>query len=163
MMPDRALASPLAALALLSVWIGAALIVSAVVAPAAFAVLPTRTLAGALVGRVLPVLFWSGVFAGLASTALTWSLPSRSLRVAAGLAIAVASAIAQLGITPRIERIRVAIGGPIDSLAVDDARRLEFGRLHGLSVAMLGVATLAAVVAAVLIFLALASRSRVTT
>ena len=38
---------------------------SAVVAPAAFAVLPTRTLAGALVGRVLPVLFWCGMLVGV--------------------------------------------------------------------------------------------------
>jgi hypothetical protein len=162
-MPDRALALPLAALVLLSAWVGAALLVSAVVAPAAFAVLPTRTLAGALVGRVLPALFWSGVFVGVAATAMSWSLPSRPLRATAALAVVVASVVAQLGITPRIERIRAAVGGPIDALAVDDPRRLEFGRLHGLSVGMLGVATLAAVVAAILIFLSLASRSRVTT
>ena len=49
---------------LLAAWLGATIIVGAVVAPAAFAVLPSRTLAGALVGRVLPPLFWSGVAVG---------------------------------------------------------------------------------------------------
>src|SRR4029077_12340066 len=49
---------------LLAVWIGAALLFALVVAPAAFAVLPTRTLAGALVGRVLPVIFYAGVVIG---------------------------------------------------------------------------------------------------
>ena len=42
----------------LSAWLGAAVIVASVVTPAAFAVLPSRALAGALVGRVLPALFW---------------------------------------------------------------------------------------------------------
>jgi len=64
----------------LAVWIGAALLFTLVVAPAAFAVLPTRTLAGALVGRVLPVIFYAGVVAGVlvvildvAARANSWS------------------------------------------------------------------------------------------
>ena len=61
----RALGAHLTSLVVLSLWLGAALVVGAVVAPAAFAVLPTRTLAGALVGRVLPALFWSGAAVGL--------------------------------------------------------------------------------------------------
>ncbi|MDE3217575.1 MAG: DUF4149 domain-containing protein, partial [Gemmatimonadota bacterium] len=44
-----------------SVWLGAAVLLAAAVAPAAFAVLPSRSLAGDLVGRVLPVIFWSGM------------------------------------------------------------------------------------------------------
>ena len=54
-----------AVIALLAAWLGATIIVGAVVAPAAFAVLPTRTLAGAVVGRVLPPLFWSGAVIGV--------------------------------------------------------------------------------------------------
>src|SRR4051812_35395915 len=46
---------------LLSAWLGAAILVAAVLAPAAFRVLPTRTLAGAIVGAVLPVVFVSGL------------------------------------------------------------------------------------------------------
>ena len=41
--------SMLSLIAILAFWLGAALLFSAVVAPAVFAVLPTRTLAGAVV------------------------------------------------------------------------------------------------------------------
>ncbi|MDB4907449.1 MAG: hypothetical protein JWO05_2233 [Gemmatimonadetes bacterium] len=126
---------PLAVVIALSAWIGAALLVAAVVAPAAFAVLPSRTLAGALVGRVLPVLFWSGIVVGAAV------FPTS--RVASVIMVASAAA-AQLVVAPRIARIREAIGGPVDALAADDARRVTFGQLHGASVGLLGVTLLAA-------------------
>ena len=45
---------------MLALWLGAAGFFSAAVAPALFAVLPTRTLAGEVVGRVLPVVFYVG-------------------------------------------------------------------------------------------------------
>jgi hypothetical protein len=63
----------------------------------------------------------------------------------------VASAVAQLVIGPRIERLRADIGGVLESLAADDPRRAAFGRLHGMSVAWMGLAMLAAAVAAFLI------------
>ena len=68
-------------LVLLSAWLGAAVLVATVVAPAAFAVLPTRTLAGALVGRVLPVLFIAGLVVALASLWLDSRDRGRSIRV----------------------------------------------------------------------------------
>jgi hypothetical protein len=138
---------------------GAAILVTTVVAPAAFAVLPSRTLAGALVGRVLPVLFWSGMLVGLSAIALTWSLPSRGWRSVGAVATMLACAIAQLVVTPRIERIRAAIGGPIDALAAGDERRIAFGKLHGVSVGLLGIAAIGALVMAVLIARSLSSRS----
>jgi hypothetical protein len=58
--------------------------------------------------------------------------------------IAAASLAAQIIVAPRIEAVRASTGGPIDSLARDDARRLAFGRLHGASVALLGLAGIAA-------------------
>ena len=53
-------------LLLLAAWVGAAIFFSAIVAPALFAVLPTRELAGAVVGRVLPMLNWAGLIIALA-------------------------------------------------------------------------------------------------
>ena len=138
-------------LVLLAAWLGAAVLVAAVVAPAAFAVLPSRALAGALVGRVLPVLFWSGMLVGLATAALTWTLPARAWRTGAALALVAACAAAQLVIAPRIERIRSQIGGTIDALDPSDPRRQTFGRLHGLSVLWMGVGSLAALIALILI------------
>jgi hypothetical protein len=147
----RAFIPALLAFALGSAWLGAATIVSAVVAPAAFAVLPTRTLAGALVGRVLPVLFWSGMLVALASIAATWTLPARAARVGAGALLFVGCAAAQLLVAPRIERIRAAVAGPMDALSATDPRRIDFGRLHGLSVGLLGLAAVAALVGLVLL------------
>ena len=133
----------LVVITLLAAWLGATIIVGAVVAPAAFAVLPTRTLAGALVGRVLPPLFWSGAGIGVIAAVVAW----RSQRIpalVAALAIVAATTAAQIIVAPRIEAIRVSAGGPIDALPRDDARRITFGRLHGVSVALLGVAAIAA-------------------
>jgi hypothetical protein len=138
------------ALVLLAAWLGAALLVAAVVAPAAFAVLPSRTLAGAVVGRVLPVLFWSGMLVGLAAAALTWSLPARVWRTGAALALVAACAAAQLVIAPRIARVREAAGA-IEALDPADPRRQAFGRLHGLSVMWMGVGGLAALLALILL------------
>ena len=55
---------------LLAVWCGAGLFFASSVARAAFAVLPTRALAGALVGRLLPVIFWSGIIVALLALSL---------------------------------------------------------------------------------------------
>ena len=132
---------------LLAAWLGAALLVAGVVAPAAFAVLPTRTLAGALVGRVLPVVFWSGMVVGLAVAALGWSTPNRLWRTSAALGLVVACAAAQLVVAPRIERARAQIGGAVDALDPSDPRRQAFGRLHGMSVAWMALGGLAALLA----------------
>lgn len=135
----------IAVIALLAAWLGATIIVGAVVAPAAFAVLPTRTLAGALVGRVLPPLFWSGAAVG-AIVAVMARRSQRTAAFVAALGIVAASLAAQLIVAPRIEAVRVSAAGPIDALPRDDARRLAFGRLHGASVALLGLAGVAATV-----------------
>lgn len=153
---------PVFALLLLAIWLGAALLLAAVVAPAAFAALPSRSLAGAVVGRVLPVIFLAGIIVGLAIAAM--DLTSRATpfgrgRMIASLVLAAACAVAQFGIGPRIARLRAEIGPSLEALAADDARRVTFGRLHGLSVAWMGVGMLAAMVAIVLCILALRPRS----
>jgi hypothetical protein len=145
---------------LLSAWLGAGILFATVVAPAAFAVLPSRSLAGALVGRVLPVLFLAGIVVAL--TGLVLDRPTTGIlpRVRRGalVAIAVACAVAQFAVAPRIERVRAEIGGPIEQLAPGDPRRAAFGRLHAVSVAWLGVAMLGA--AATIVFASARPRQR---
>lgn len=151
-------AGALTEIIVLALWLGATLFFVAVVAPAAFAALPTRVLAGAIVGRILPVLFLAGVLAGLALMLVEWRVPSRRAvtgRMVAGFVTVVSCAIAQFAIVPRIEMVRAQIGGSLDSLPAGDARRMAFGRLHGLSVVLLGIAMLA-----VLSALALAVRAQ---
>jgi Domain of unknown function (DUF4149) len=135
----------------LAIWFGAALFFAAIVAPAAFAVLPAPGLAGAFVGRVLPSLFVSGMGVGLIIIGLEIRAPRPRgrLRGAGAGVMLVACAVAQFIIGSRIERLRVAVGSPIGALTRDDPRRAAFGRLHALSVAALGAAMVAAVAAAV--------------
>ncbi len=161
--PARAVpvSSLLAQIVLLSAWLGAALIVAAAVAPAAFAVLPSRALAGALVGRVLPAIFYAGVAVGAVALVLElldggprW----RAARLGGAAVTAIGCGIAQLLVAPRIARLRDAIGPSLDALAADDARRIAFGRLHAMSVGWLALAMVGAVVAVALAVAALRQR-----
>ncbi|MGH7654903.1 MAG: DUF4149 domain-containing protein [Gemmatimonadaceae bacterium] len=147
---------------LMAVWIGAALITAGVVAPSAFAVLPTSTLAGVLIGRVLGALFLAGIVAGVVAAVVLAAPPraagpSRSALIAA-LVVAGACGFAQFLVTPKLEQLRARIGGPVDALASGDPRRVAFGLLHGYSVAGLGLAVAGGV--ACLVFLSLAFRPR---
>jgi hypothetical protein len=137
---------------LLSAWLGAGVLFAAVVAPAAFATLPSRTLAGAMVGRVLPVLFVAGIAVSLIGIVLDRSSAGVLPRVrrASLIVVAVACAVAQFGVAPRIERVREEIDGPVEQLSRDDPRRIAFGRLHASSVAWLGLAMLSAAATVVL-------------
>ncbi len=155
---ERDLADPIGAVhrnasrALISVivsaiWGGAALIVVTTVAPAAFKVLPTRSLAGALVGQVLPVLFVSGIVAGLLSFVFAARTAPRVVLRRVGAAGTIAGcAIAQLVIGPKISALREKIGPSVEALAATDPLRVAFGTLHGLSVLALGVAMVFALV-----------------
>jgi hypothetical protein len=145
----------------LSLWLGAAALFVSSVAPAAFAVMPSRALAGALVGRVLPALFYAGIGVGVAVMALEFAAgrPMLRGRSMSGAFVIVACAAAQFVIGTRIDRLRQDIGGSLEGLAADDLRRVAFGRLHGASVALLGVAMLAAVIALILSMRALQPRS----
>ena len=143
--------APIAWVVLLSAWFGAALFFSAAAAPALFRVLPSRTLAGAVVGRTLPVVLVSGTVVGVIVALLAWraTLSSRVRMTVALSAIGMAAmcAIAQFVIGGRIARLRASLGTTLESLPPGDPARTEFGRLHGLSVASLGLAMLLAIVA----------------
>ena len=145
--------STLATIVLLAAWLGAAIYFSTAVAQAAFRVLPTRTLAGALVGRTLPVLFIAGIVVGVLTAALTVREPAaawgRVVRVATELGMALLCAVGQVVIGARIERLRASIGTTLDALPLGDPARVTFGRLHGLSVLTLALAMVLAIVALV--------------
>ena len=157
----RDLGRTLLTVVLVTLWIGAALLVVTTVAPAAFRVLPTRALAGALVGQVLPVVFVSGLVIGLVSFALAARGAAKAtLRRIGAAGVVAGCGVAQLLIAPRIEALRARIGPNLDVLAVTDPLRVEFGRLHGLSVLSLGVGMLFALLTLVAATIALRSASR---
>jgi hypothetical protein len=150
----------LAQILILALWLGAAIFFSAVVAPAAFAALPSRELAGALVGRLLPVLFLTGGVAGAIALILeaVARRPKRQAIRSAMLAIVVvACAIAQLGVAPRIEALRSQMSVPLASLPANAPQRVAFGRLHMASVGWLAAAMVAGASAVFLAALTLRS------
>jgi vacuolar-type H+-ATPase subunit I/STV1 len=127
-------------------WLGAALLTVAVVAPGAFAVLPTRALAGDMVGRVLPVVFWGAI----AVPALVLALDPSARRHGASVVPAIFAVLCAVGalavVNPRIAALRAVAVVPIDQLAPNDLRRTLFGLLHFVSVILLGAAMLALLV-----------------
>jgi len=143
---------------LLAAWLGAAILVAAVVAPAAFRVLPTRTLAGAVVGEVLPVIFVSGIVVAAISALVEPRNGARAVvRFAPLVVVVVACIVAQFVIGPRIEAVRASIAGAVDALDATDPRRVQFGKLHAFSVLWMGVAMLGAAWALVRKLLTLSS------
>jgi Domain of unknown function (DUF4149) len=151
---ERAFAGWLAPIAafLLAAWLGATIYFTVIVTRAAFAVLPSRTLSGALVGQILPILFDVGILVGivLVGAALAMSVGgTRTITLSGGVAIIVLAALARFVILARITRLRVALAVPIDSLPVGDPVRRSFGQLHAMSVGALGLAMLVGIVVAV--------------
>jgi|SRR5579863_2579986 hypothetical protein len=145
---------PLAAVVLASLWIGAALLLIASVAPAAFATIPSHAVAGALVGRVLSPVFLTGLAGGVVLTVVAAQerpSPGRRAQVLAAVAWGLTCGVSQFIVAPRIRAIQDAIGGPVGALAPDDARRVAFGRLHG---TILGIYVLALISAAAVVMLA---------
>ena len=64
--------------------------------------------------------------------------------------ITVAGGVGHWVIAARMRALRTAMGLPIDQIAANDPRRLEFASLHGYSVNLLSLAMIAALVALVL-------------
>ena len=116
----------------LVVWIGGIIFFAFVVAPSLFSILPTRQLAGAVVTRCLAALHWIGIGCGLVF--LVCSLvqaPARaaSLRNGAIVAMIALTLVSQLGVARKMERLRQNMG-EIDTVAITDARRVQFNALH---------------------------------
>ncbi len=150
---------PMAAALLVALWIGAALLTVGVVAPGAFAVLPTRALAGEMVGHVLPVVFGAAIVVSCL-VLLIHPAARRSPPAVAAVVVSVLAAVCALAVVdPRIAALRMAAVVPIDQLAPNDPRRTFFGLLHAGSVALLGLAMLAQ--SALLVLLARAAIGRV--
>jgi hypothetical protein len=147
---------------LIALWLGAALFFTAAVAQSAFAVLPSRELAGAIVNRTLAILNYGGIIVGLillaSSIVKTEKINRLKLWIEQGLLLFLTAACAfgQFVIGARLHNIRQQIGRPVDEIAADDPLRIAFGALHGYSVLVLAFAMLAALV----VYFLLAHRSR---
>jgi len=128
----------------LAVWIGGIVFFAFVMAPAAFDVLPTHQLAGAVVGRTLAALHWIGVASGIVFlVAALLAGPWRG-RGPAALLVVIMLALtlgSQLGVSRRMNTLQAQMP-VIDQVAPTDARRAAFNRLHWWSTRMEGAVLL---------------------
>jgi hypothetical protein len=143
-------------LALLGLWLGAMLFFSVFVAPAAFAVLPTRRMAGDVVSRTLGGLEYLGIaLAVLLAVALLASRARRGkayfVELGLTLAMLVSTLVARFVVAARLHEIRAQFGDRLDALAATDPVRVAFGTLHQASVALTGFNMIAAFVLIVML------------
>ena len=146
-------------LLLLGLWLGAAVFFGAAVAPVVFGVLRgaqlsnANELAGMIVQRVLAVINRGGFEIGLLLLVTGYFIgksESRMVRFAEMISLAIMTIMTGVGhwvISARMLALKAAMQAPIDQIAGSDPRRAAFDALHGYSVAAMGVAILAALVA----------------
>jgi len=149
--------------ALLLLWVGMALGIGTLAAPIAFHQLPSRVLAGGVIGacfRWIDLLSWfafglpfllSFVPRWLAEVQEAGIGPLRlwSAAVLAALFMCFTSVVI---VNPRLEAIRLRAGAPLETLPVDAPDRAAFRRAHSLSEQLLGLRMLLALGLAIGVF-----------
>jgi len=123
----------------LVVWLGGVIFLAFVEAPTAFlpGLLPTRHMAGSIVGRSLDLLHYMAIVSGVVfllasmlysrmATGNARPLAARHLLIVLMLLLTV---ISQFAISPKMHAIRAEVG-VIDNVPLDNPLRREFDRLH---------------------------------
>ena len=134
----------------LVVWIGGLIFFAFVLAPTVFSVLPTHQLAGNVVNRSLSILHWIGLSCGVVFAATSMldaymmdgaaqPFAARNLLVFLMIALTL---VGMFMIQSRMAVLRQQMG-VIDDVPQDDARRVEFNRLHVWSTRVEGTVLLA--------------------
>jgi hypothetical protein len=123
----------------LVVWLGGVIFLAFMLAPTVFSpgLLPTRHMAGAIVGRSLDLLHYMGIVSGivfLIASVFYTRMSSGSVRpfVARHLLIALMlllTLVSQFAISPRMHAIRSEMR-VIDNVSLDNPQRMQFDRLH---------------------------------
>jgi len=123
----------------LVIWVGGIIFFAFVMAPTVFhpGVLPTRQLAGNVVSRSLGILHWMGLVSGIVFVAISM-LQSRLVNGVAQpfaarnllvYAMIMLTLVSMFGIGTKMLALRQQMV-QIDEVPHDDARRVEFNRLH---------------------------------
>jgi uncharacterized membrane protein len=123
----------------LVVWLGGLIFLAFVEAPIAFSpgLLPTRHMAGSIVGRSLDLLHYMAIISGFVfliasmiysrlATGNPRPMAARHLLIVLMLALTM---ISQFAISPKMHAIRAEVG-VIDNVPLDNPMRREFDRLH---------------------------------
>ncbi len=123
----------------LVIWIGGLIFFAFVLAPTVFnpSILPTRQLAGNVVSRSLGILHWMAISCGVIF-AITSMIDSRVVNGAAQpfagrnllvYLMIILTLIGMFAIASKMQVLKQQMG-LIDDVPHDDARRIEFNRLH---------------------------------
>lgn len=139
----------------LALWLGGMALAGFIAAPTIFGVLQNwnaatgRVLAGDVFGEILRRLYLVGYAAGaLMFVALTLQRIVGPRPKAYGVRAVLVALMIELTfyagkfIQPRIEVLQSEVGGPMIQLPSDDARRVEFDRLHSLSTTLMSLTML---------------------
>jgi hypothetical protein len=126
----------------LVVWLGGVIFLAFVEAPTVFSpgLLPTRHMAGSILGRSLDVLHYMAIASGIIylfasmlysrmSTGTPRRLAARHLLIVSMLILTL---ISQFAISPKMHALRAEVG-VIDEVPLDNPQRREFDRLHAWS------------------------------
>lgn len=123
----------------LVLWVGGIAFLAFILAPTAFhpGFLPSRHLAGAVVGQCLNALHWLGVTCGVVflvasmseAKALTGSASPLALRNLLVITMIVLTLVSMFAISTRMFQLRNDMV-VIDNVPQDDPRRIEFNQLH---------------------------------
>jgi len=127
---------------LLGGWFGSYLSFGVVVAPTAFAVLPSTQLAGDLVGPVLTKLHLFGAFAGIGLALVARALGRGALLVALPIALSAVCLYSHFGLSAEMAEIRGLAFGPHATAEIT----ARFNALHRVSLALfvgVGIAVVA--------------------
>ena len=144
---------------LLGLWLGAAIFFGAAVAPNLFGLLRAANLAnanelaGTIVTRLLAIINRGGFEIGLFLLITAYFVSkyeSRLVRFAEMISLAILAIMTGVShwlISARMLAIRASLSAPIDQIAGNDPRRIEFDSLHRYSTAVMGVAVVAGLIA----------------
>ena len=150
-------------LLLLGLWLGAAVLFGAAVAPTVFGVLRgaqvpnANELAGMMITRILATINRGGFEISLFLIVTGYFLSrkeSRLVRFAEMISLAIMAIMTGVNhwiISARMLALRTAMQAPIDQIASSDPRRVAFDALHGYSVTAMGIAVVAGLVAFLII------------
>jgi len=136
---------------LISVWIGSMIFFSFAVAPGAFAVLPSRELAGKVVTSAISKVELLGLIVGpllILIQLAAWrgrnlAGTGKALRLILLCVMIAMAALSRFWVSATLVSLRLAMGGMIDDVPQADPLRVQFNDMHRYSVALMGTAMLA--------------------
>jgi hypothetical protein len=135
---------------LLGGWLGSMMFFSFAVAPSAFAVLPTREMAGMVVTSSIGKIEVLGMVCGMVLLLMHFSkwrashssVPIKTLHALLLILMIASAALSRFWISPAMVSLRAQMGGRIDDFPLSDPLRLQFNDLHQYSVGLMSAAML---------------------